>query len=107
MKKEPESAEAKSATEAELMMWLKKLVDFGSLDLPKVPLNNKKDIFNMLAARITDWTAFAAEEGVLGLLEPGRERLPLVLQALSALTISGHYGPPEKVDDSSVSTRVL
>jgi hypothetical protein len=89
------------------MMCLKKLVDFGGLDLPKVPLIYKKDIFNMLAARITDWTAFAAQEGVLGLLEPGKERLPLILQALGVLTTSGHSSPPEKVDDSNVRVTVV
>jgi len=94
-------------TEAELMMCLKKLVDSWSLDLPKVPLIFKKDIFNMLAARIMDWTAFSSQEGVVGLLEPGKERLPFILQALSVLTYTGHLSPPEKVDNSNVTSSWL
>ena len=42
-------------TEAELMREVKKLVECASGDVFKITLNQKKDIFNGLAAKATNW----------------------------------------------------
>jgi hypothetical protein len=65
---------------------LKKLVECPLRDVNNVPLIQKKDIFNMLAAKVIDWRSLQKEPASESLKVAGKERLALIMHELSLLS---------------------